>query len=156
MRPLMRSGFDTAMFASLSLSPPTLIMAAVGLSVLVVQGVLISVLFRRLKGVNQALEAQQQQSQALLTQLNQQLDLLNRGAVGVGKRLMATEKRLNQTMERQEEIESKEWEQASYSQASRLIQKGVAVDDVVTKVGISRSEARLVDLLRRKTLETHD
>lgn len=143
------------MFASLSLTSPTFMMAAAGLFVLVVQGVLIAVLFRRLKGVNQAL-SEQQQSQALLTQLNQQLDLLNRGAVGVGKRLMATEKRLNQTMERQEEIESKEWEQASYSQASRLIQKGVAVDDVVTKVGISRSEARLVDLLRRKTLETHD
>jgi hypothetical protein len=133
-----------------------LVAGATALLAMLVQAIYIGVLNKRLQALQRLVVEQQDEASKKMDALTQQVELLNRGSLGVGKRLMATEKRLNQTMERQEEIESKEWEQASFTQASRLIEKGVAVHEVVDKAGISRSEARLVDLVRRKSLQPHD
>ena len=68
----------------------------------VVFGVMISLLITQ-RTLRRALEAQEQRNQSLeskIDSLTQQLAMLNKGTLGMGKRLMKTEKRLNQTMER--------------------------------------------------------
>lgn len=91
-----------------------------------------------------------------INDLSQQVAVLSKGSMGVGKRLMVTEKRLNQTMERQEEIENKDMEKMSFSQAAKLLEKGVEINDIVERVGISRSEAKLVELFKRREMEPVD
>ena len=99
---------------------------------------------------------QQQQANAQLQQqietLSQQLAVLNKGTLGMGRRLMTAEKRLNQTMERQDSLENRESEQVSFRQAARLFERGLEMDNVIEKVGITRSEAKLVDMFQQKQI----
>ncbi len=87
-------------------------------------------------------------------QLEDQLVMVSKGSQGVGRRLMNTEKKLNQTMERQSEMENNDTEQFSFNQAAKLLEKGIELNDVVGKVGITRSEAKLVDLFQHKEHES--
>ena len=87
-------------------------------------------------------------------QLEDQLVMVSKGSQGVGRRLMNAEKKLNQTMERQSEMENNDTEQFSFNQAAKLLEKGIELNDVVGKVGITRSEAKLVDLFQQKEYET--
>ena len=87
-------------------------------------------------------------------QLEDQLAMVSKGSQGVGRRLMNAEKKLNQTMERQSEMENNDTEQFSFNQAAKLLEKGIELNDVVGKVGITRSEAKLVDLFQQKECET--
>ena len=102
-----------------------------------------------------ALESQQhinQQLQQSLDGLAQQFTVLNKGTLGMGRRLMTAEKRLNQTMERQDSLENRESEQLSFKQAARLFERGLEMDNVIEKVGITRSEAKLVDMFQQKQI----
>ncbi|MDX1693548.1 MAG: DUF2802 domain-containing protein [Ketobacteraceae bacterium] len=104
----------------------------------------------------QALQAQMkinQQLQHSIDGLAQQFSVLNKGTLGMGKRLMTAEKRLNQTMERQDSLENRESEQLSFKQAARLFERGLEMDNVIEKVGITRSEAKLVDMFQQKRIE---
>ena len=65
---------------------------------------------------------------------------------------MKTEKRLNQTMERQDSLENKESEQLSFKQAAKLFERGLEMDNVIEKVGITRSEAKLLDMFQQKQI----
>jgi len=89
-----------------------------------------------------------------IRRLEEQLAMVSKGSLGVGRRLMNAEKRLSQTMERQHEMENRDTEQLSFNQAAKLLEKGIELNDVVGKVGITRSEAQLVDLFQQKELET--
>ena len=99
---------------------------------------------------------QQQEANARLQQqletLSQQLSVMNKGTLGMGRRLMTAEKRLNQTMERQDSLENRESEQVSFRQAARLFERGLKMDNVIEKVGITRSEAKLVDMFQQKQI----
>lgn len=88
-----------------------------------------------------------------IQQLEKNISMISKGSLGVGRRLMHTEKKLNQTMERQHEMENRDTDQLSFNQAAKLLEKGIEVDEVVGKVGITRSEAELVKLFQKKELE---
>ncbi len=106
---------------------------------------------------NKAVELMDQlvKTQAVkVKQLEDQLAMVSKGSQGVGRRLMNAEKKLNQTTERQFEMENNDTVQSSFNQAAKLLEKGIALNDVVGKVGITRSEAKLVDLFQQKECET--
>lgn len=110
-------------------------------------------LIRVNKKLMERLSLQAKQNQLLESKvdvLTQQLSLLNKGTLGMGKRLMSTEKRLNQTMERQDSMENRSSEQISFKQAAKLFERGLEVDNVVEKAGITRSEAKLMDMFQQK------
>jgi len=102
--------------------------------------------------LKQQLEANQEQTQLL----EERLSLSSKGMLGVGRRLIKTEKRLRQTMDRQCELENHDTENRSLSQISKLLEKGIEFDDVLDKTGVTRSEARLVELFHKKELEPQD
>lgn len=118
--------------------------ALVSTTVLLASVVIYSVrkMAKALQQANQQILQQQNQ----IDQLQEKIEWISKGALGVGKRLMTAEKRLTQTMERQHEIENKDSEQMTFNQAAKLLEKGVELNDVVGKVGITRSEAKLVEL----------
>lgn len=82
--------------------------------------------------------------------LKKQIQVLASGSIGVGRRLVAIEKKLNIAVERQSEILSKEGG-VSYNRSMELLDMGATVDDLVAKCGLIRAEAELIDLLFKES-----
>ena len=64
-----------------------------------------------------------------------QVQVLASGSIGMGRRLVAIEKKLN----------------ISYNRAMELLEMGATVDDLVAKCGLIRAEAELIDLLFKES-----
>ena len=86
-----------------------------------------------------------------LSELRQELHVVGSGAMGVGQRLMAVEKRVNQTAERQQELQQKDINSLPYQHASKLLEMGAGVDDLVSSCGLARAEAELVALVHQQS-----
>lgn len=97
-------------------------------------------LTRTRKDVAEAEQAQKKQVQVLAS-----------GSIGMGRRLVAIEKRLNMAVERQSELISKEGSSVSYNRAIELLEMGASVDDLVSKCGLIRAEAELISLLKKES-----
>ena len=84
-------------------------------------------------------------------ELNQkkQVQVLASGSIGMGRRLVAIEKKLNLAVEKQSEILSKEGN-VSYNRAMELLDMGATIDDLVSKCGLIRAEAELISLLKKE------
>ncbi|TBR43154.1 DUF2802 domain-containing protein [Marinomonas agarivorans] len=79
-----------------------------------------------------------------------QIQVLASGSIGMGRRLVAIEKKLNIAVERQSEILAKEGG-VSYNRSMELLDMGATVDDLVAKCGLIRAEAELIDLLFKES-----
>jgi len=90
-------------------------------------------------------------------ELNQrkQVQVLASGSIGMGRRLVAIEKKLNIAVERQSEILSKEGN-VSYNRAMELLEMGATIDDLVSKCGLIRAEAELISLLKKESKRNSD
>lgn len=84
-----------------------------------------------------------------------QVQVLASGSIGMGRRLVAIEKKLNMAVERQSEILSKEGS-VSYNRAMELLDMGATVDDLVSKCGLIRAEAELISLLKKESRRNSD
>ena len=84
-----------------------------------------------------------------------QVQVLASGSIGMGRRLVAIEKKLNIAVERQSEIMSKEGN-VSYNRAMELLAMGATVDDLVSKCGLIRAEAELISLLHKESRRPTD
>ncbi|MBJ7536777.1 DUF2802 domain-containing protein [Marinomonas transparens] len=91
------------------------------------------------------------------TDLNQkkQVQVLASGSIGMGRRLVAIEKKLNIAVERQSEILAKEGN-VSYNRAMELLGMGATIDDLVSKCGLIRAEAELISLLKKESSRNSD
>lgn len=101
---------------------------------------------------------QLQEAQALIRQISRDLSVANSGAVGMGQRLVAMEKRLR-------EQESKPVATAAaptpvpdysgdedfqvYSEAVRLFRSGASSEEVARRCGLSRAEASLMEVMHQ-------
>lgn len=77
----------------------------------------------------------------------QQLALLNDSGIGVGRKVVALDKRLKQAERRQQEFEATDPNRVSYNEAMKLLSMGAEVDDLVSNCGLSRAEAELMSAL---------
>ena len=91
------------------------------------------------------------------SELNQrkQVQVLASGSIGMGRRLVAIEKKLNLAVEKKSEILSKEGG-VSYNRAMELLEMGATVDDLVSKCGLIRAEAELISLLKQESRRNSD
>ncbi|TFH73328.1 DUF2802 domain-containing protein [Gammaproteobacteria bacterium LSUCC0112] len=62
------------------------------------------------------------------------------------------EKKLNRTVQRQQDLENKDAGSLTYEQASKLIELGAAPEDLVKTCGLSQAEAHLVSLMAARGL----
>jgi len=87
--------------------------------------------------------------------LNQQISLLrheltviNSAAIGVGQRLINTEKKLKVAMEKQQQFETVSVDNLPFNHAVALAENGADAQQLVERCGLSEAEAELVALLQ--------
>lgn len=99
-------------------------------------------------------KVKQQHAESELNQ-KKQVQVLASGSIGMGRRLVAIEKKLNLAVEKQSEILSKEGG-VSYNRAMELLEMGATIDDLVSKCGLIRAEAELISLLKQESRRNSD
>jgi D-serine deaminase-like pyridoxal phosphate-dependent protein len=77
----------------------------------------------------------------------QQLSVLSDSGIGVGRKVMAMDKRLQLAERRQQEIESVDPQRISYNEAMKLLSLGAEINDLVVNCGLSKAEAELMSAL---------
>lgn len=87
-------------------------------------------------------------------ELGRELHAVSSGSMGVGRRVIACEKYLQQLQGSVDELRHNDPARVSYDEASRLVGLGADIDDLMDTCGISRPEAELVSALHRRRLET--
>lgn len=84
----------------------------------------------------------------LVQALRNETHAMGSGSIGVGKRLVEVEKRLNSTMEKQAELEQKDPAGLPYAYAMRLAEMGATTEELIKNCGLARSEAELITLVQ--------
>ncbi|MDX1635834.1 MAG: DUF2802 domain-containing protein [Marinobacter sp.] len=93
----------------------------------------------------------------LRNQLKERCDTLGRelhatgsGSMGVGHRVVACERQLHELRRLIDEMRQNDPLRVSYDEASRLVELGADIEDLMNTCGISRPEAELVAALKRR------
>ena len=82
--------------------------------------------------------------------LGRELHATTSGSMGVGQRLVSCERQLHELRTTLDEMRQKDPLRISYDEASRLVDLGADIDDLMNTCGISRPEAELVSALRKR------
>jgi len=92
----------------------------------------------------------EKRSKLMMQALRNEIHAMTSSSIGMGKRMMDIEQKLNLTVEKQLELENRDPGEVAYTQAARLVEMGADVDDLVQSCGIGRPEAELMSLLHRE------
>ncbi len=82
--------------------------------------------------------------------LGRELHAITSGSMGVGQRLVVCERQLNELRTTLDEMRQNDPLRISYDEASRLVDLGADIDDLMNTCGISRPEAELVSALKKR------
>lgn len=82
--------------------------------------------------------------------LGRELHASTSGNVGMGQRLVSCERQLHELRTTLDEMRQNDPLRISYDEASRLVDLGADIDDLMNTCGISRPEAELVSALKRR------
>lgn len=110
------------------------------LAALVIQGVFHGYRLRQLR----------QQLRERTETLGRELHATTSGSIGVGNRLVACERQLHELRRQFDEMRQNDPLRVSYDEASRLVDLGADIDDLMNTCGISRPEAELVSALKKR------
>ena len=94
--------------------------------------------------------AQQDNTEKLIQKLTRDLAVSNSGSVGMGQRLLAMEKRLQEEPKKSDQkIDYYNDEDFQpYSQAAQLFKMGLDAEEVARRCGLSRAEASLIQMMQ--------
>lgn len=96
------------------------------------------------------LEQSKHETQMLVQSLRNEAHAMGSGSIGVGQRLLEVEKKLNETLERLDNLEQKDVGSLPYNHAIRLVEMGATADDLVENCGLARGEADLIALVHNE------
>jgi Protein of unknown function (DUF2802) len=97
----------------------------------------------------QVARTQQQNTEKLIQKLSRELAMSNSGSVGMGQRLLAMEKRLQEPQKTDQKIDYYNDEDFQpYSQAAQLFKLGLDAEEVARRCGLSRAEASLIQMMQ--------
>ena len=82
--------------------------------------------------------------------LQHDLSVINSAAMGVGQRLMTTEKKLTVAIEKQQQFEMGSADYLPFNQAVAMVEDGADAEQLVDRCGLSEAEASLMALLNNK------
>lgn len=82
--------------------------------------------------------------------LGRELHATASGSMGVGQRVVVCERQLHELRTTIDEMRQNDPLRVSYDEASRLVDLGADIDDLMNTCGISRPEAELVSALRKR------
>jgi len=83
-----------------------------------------------------------------LQTLQDRMEMTSGSGMGVGRKVMSMERRLQAAEQKQKEIEITDLQKVSYNEAVRLIGMGADVEDLVNSCGLTRAEANLLKALQ--------
>lgn len=112
--------------------------------------------FAHIRKLKRKLDEARNETHLLIKALRNESHAMGSGAIGMGHRLVEVEKRLNNTMERQMEIEQRDPGSLPYAYAVRLVEMGATVDDLVQNCGLARVEAELITLVHSELKAQRD
>lgn len=92
-------------------------------------------------------------NEKLIQKLMREVAASSSGSVGMGQRLLAMEKRLQDSATKQpEKIDYyNDDEFQPYSQAAQLFKMGLDCDEVARRCGLSRAEASLLEMMQKSS-----
>jgi hypothetical protein len=97
----------------------------------------------------QVARAQQAHTEKLIQKLTRDLAMSTSGSVGMGQRLLAIEKRLQESQTPDKKIDYYNDEDFQpYSQAAQLFKLGLDAEEVARRCGLSRAEASLIQMMQ--------
>ena len=112
---------------------------------LLISAVALLIAFKSLK----VSRAQQANTEQLMQKLTRDLAMSNSGSVGMGQRLLAMEKRLQEPQKADKKIDYYNDEDFQpYSQAAQLFKLGLDAEEVARRCGLSRAEASLIQMMQ--------
>jgi hypothetical protein len=94
-------------------------------------------------------------SRLLVDTLRAEIQAMSGSTIGMGKRIVDIENKLDVSIEKQIELEQRDPDEVAYSQAARLVEMGANVDDLVHSCGIGRPEAELMTLMHKELSPTN-
>lgn len=105
-----------------------------------------------IKGLKVA-RAQQENTERLIQKLTRDLAMSNSGSVGMGQRLLAMEKRLQEEPKKSDQKIDyyNDDDFQPYSQAAQLFKMGLDAEEVARRCGLSRAEASLIQMMQTKS-----
>ncbi|HHI94959.1 MAG TPA: DUF2802 domain-containing protein [Gammaproteobacteria bacterium] len=115
-------------------------------SVALVTG-LAALIFAYIKNTQLQLRLNEQQNRLHVLQTD--VSAMCAGAVNLGEHLAHLEQRAHLLTQRQDKLEMKDPATQNYRQASRMMNKGAELEEVIEDCGLARGEAELVALAQR-------
>ncbi len=82
--------------------------------------------------------------------LGREIHATGSGSMGVGHRVVGCERQLHELRGLMDEMRQNDPLRVSYDEASRLVELGADIDDLMNTCGISRPEAELVSALKNR------
>lgn len=122
----------------------------VGVSIAVVLCVALLVVILQLQNTRRQqtlLQEEKKQLELRLKNLESKIEFLSTGSKGMGQRLMSAEKKINQAIEKQDEILSNNSDKLFQRQAERVLKQAPKEEE---DSALSRSEAKLMALVGGK------
>ncbi len=98
-----------------------------------------------------AFKKQKHSQQIRHKRLQEDMRALSKSAIGMGQKLLDTDRRLSEVLKKQFAILNSQPEHPSYDQATHLIAMGATEDDLVNTCGFSHGEAELLLSLKRQS-----
>lgn len=93
---------------------------------------------------------QAEENKKLYQRLVRDVSAVNSGSVGVGQRLLAMEKRLQNEEQKQQPVDLKADEDfQAYADAAQLFKMGFSSEEVASRCGLSRAEASLMEMMQK-------
>lgn len=86
------------------------------------------------------------QQDEIITAMQDDLNAMCNGAVGIGEHLSKLEERTQRLAQRQDALEIQEAPERSYRQAIKMLRNGANLDQIMTDCGLARGEAELLML----------
>lgn len=83
----------------------------------------------------------------LVESLSEEVQVMSKSAMSVGRKVLELEQHIASLDAKIEEMQKNDPAKVSYSEASRLVELGAGVEDLMDTCGISRPEAELVRAL---------
>jgi len=108
---------------------------------------LVALVFAHIKNTQLQLQLSEQQNS--LYALQADVSAMCAGAVNLGEHLAHLEQHAHLLARRQDQLEMKEPATQNYRQASKMMNKGAELEEVIADCGIARGEAELVALAQR-------
>lgn len=97
------------------------------------------------------LRRQAEATDKLYQRLLRDISIANTGSVGVGQRLLAMEKRLQNEAQKPRIDYTNDEEFQPYAEAAQLFKMGLSSEEVARRCGLSRAEASLMEMMQKAT-----